>query len=183
MDNQSINFKSIGRNCKISPFARFYNPENIEIGNNVRIDDFCILSAGIGGIKIGRNCHIACFTHLIGAGEIVLEDYAQVSSRSSIFSSTDDFGGRYLAGPCVADEMRKVRSGKVHLKKYTLLGCGTIIMPEVTIGEGSATGAQTLVTRSIPDFELHGGTPNKKLKDREKPFFFYGNYAYQLSDE
>jgi serine acetyltransferase len=39
-----IGFKSIGENVLLSSKASIYGPENIEIGNNVRIDDFCILS-------------------------------------------------------------------------------------------------------------------------------------------
>ena len=42
----SIGFKSYGINVLISRYARFYRPENIVIGDHVRIDDFCILSAG-----------------------------------------------------------------------------------------------------------------------------------------
>ncbi len=36
---QEIKFKSVGTNVLISRFARFYGAENMEIGNNVRIED------------------------------------------------------------------------------------------------------------------------------------------------
>ena len=48
-----MGFKSIGENVFISDKASIYGVKNIEIGSNVRIDDFCIISAGDGGIKIG----------------------------------------------------------------------------------------------------------------------------------
>ena len=38
---KSLGFKKYGDNLKISRFAHFYTPSTIEIGNNVRIDDFC----------------------------------------------------------------------------------------------------------------------------------------------
>ena len=41
----------IGSNTKISKYVLFYGTD-IQIGDNVRIDDFCILS---GNIKIGSN--------------------------------------------------------------------------------------------------------------------------------
>ena len=41
---QKIGFKYLGENTKISRLANFYSPSKISIGNNVRIDDFCILS-------------------------------------------------------------------------------------------------------------------------------------------
>ena len=53
----------IGRNVLISRKASIYGSENIEIGENVRIDDFCILS---GKIKLGNNVHIASGTYLWG---------------------------------------------------------------------------------------------------------------------
>ena len=57
----SIGFKSIGTNVLISKKASFYSPEEISIGNNVRIDDFCILS---GKITLGSNIHISAFCAL-----------------------------------------------------------------------------------------------------------------------
>ncbi len=174
-----LNFKSIGQNVTISPKASIYGAENIEIGNNVRIDDFCILSAGGGGIKIGNNVHIACYIHLIGAGRIVFEDYSQVSTRCSIFSSTDDFSGKYLAGPCCKPEERNVFSAPVILKRFAVLGSGVVLMPGVTIGEGSAVGVNSFVKKSIPDYELWAGNPARKIKDREKPFIFYGDWRTQ----
>ena len=96
-----IGFKSVGNNVLISNKASIYGAQNIEIGSNVRIDDFCILSAGDGGIKIGNYIHIACYAHLIGAGEIIVEDHAQISGKASIYSSSDDFSGDFLIGPTV----------------------------------------------------------------------------------
>ena len=46
---EKIGFKSIGENVLISDKTSIYSPQNISIGNNVRIDDYCVLSAG-GGV-------------------------------------------------------------------------------------------------------------------------------------
>lgn len=180
MESSTINFKSIGKNCKISPFARFYNPEQIEIGDNVRIDDFCILSAGIGGIKIGNHIHIAPYASLIGAGRIELKDYSQVAAKCSILSSSDDFSGEYLVGPQVPEETRNVRHLAVTLEKYAVLGCNSIVFPGVTIGENTATGAFTLVRESLPDNMLYAGNPIKKLRER-KSFDWEAEYLCQLN--
>lgn len=61
---ESMGFASVGRNVVISDKVSFYNCANISIGNNVRIDDFCVLSAGEGGIVIGNNVHIAVYSSL-----------------------------------------------------------------------------------------------------------------------
>jgi acetyltransferase-like isoleucine patch superfamily enzyme len=168
MESSDINFKSIGQNCQISPFARFYNPENIEIGNNVRIDDFCILSAGKGGIKIGDFIHIACQTTLIGQGRITLEDFSQISGKCAIYSSNDDYTGAHLVGPTIPKQYLGVFSGPVTLKKHALLGCGTVVLPNVTINEGVATGCYTVVRKDLEPWKIYIGNPAKPIKDRSK---------------
>ena len=45
-----IGFLSLGENVLLSEKASIYNAPKIHIGSNVRIDDFCILSAGEEGI-------------------------------------------------------------------------------------------------------------------------------------
>ncbi|MBK2297214.1 acyltransferase, partial [Francisella philomiragia] len=50
-----LGFKYVGKNVKISDKASIYNHDQIEIGDNSRIDDFCVIS---GKLQIGRNVHI-----------------------------------------------------------------------------------------------------------------------------
>jgi len=165
---QQIGFKSIGENVLISDKSSIYNAKNIEIGSNVRIDDFCILSAGDGGIKIGNNIHIACYVSMIGAGEIILDDFSQISSRVVILSSSDDFSGEYLVGPCIPSEFTNVKSYKVHLMKHVVIGTGSTILPNVTLKEGAAVGAMSLVKNDVEQFEIVVGIPAKKVKDRSR---------------
>lgn len=72
---KDVGFKSIGQNVRISDKASIYGAKNISIGSNVRIDDFVVLSAGVGGIEIGSYIHIAVFSSLIGAEKITLSDF------------------------------------------------------------------------------------------------------------
>lgn len=165
---EKIGFKKIGTNVLISDKCSIYNAKNIEIGSNVRIDDFTILSAGEGGIKIGSYIHIACFTSLIGGGEIILEDFVQVSSRVTVLSSSDDFSGNFLIGPCIPNEFKNVKSDKVHLMKHSVVGTGCSLLPGVTLFEGASVGAMSLVKSDIEEFTLFFGIPAKKIKKREK---------------
>ena len=81
---KEIGFKSYGENVKISRKSSIYGAEKISIGNNVRIDDFCILS---GQIKLGNYIHIAAYSALYGGEDgIVIKDFANISSRVSIYS-------------------------------------------------------------------------------------------------
>ena len=81
---KKFGFCKIGKNVFISRKSSIYGCENISIGNNVRIDDFCILS---GHIEIGNYIHIAAFTALYGGKDgIFIEDFANLSSRISVYS-------------------------------------------------------------------------------------------------
>ena len=78
---KEMGFARVGDNVALSDKASYYNCGKITIGNNVRIDDFCVLSAGERGIEIGNYCHFAVFTSMIGAGKISFGDFGGTSSR------------------------------------------------------------------------------------------------------
>ena len=51
-----MGFKKIGKNVKISKTATLYNVSSIKIGNNVRIDNFCVIAlSGEGRLSIGNH--------------------------------------------------------------------------------------------------------------------------------
>ena len=81
-----VGFKSLGKNVKVSNKASIYAPQNISIGNNVRIDDFCVLSAFDGYINLHNHIHIAVFCNLTGKGGIEMLEYSGLSSRVSLYS-------------------------------------------------------------------------------------------------
>lgn len=160
-----LGLASFGKNILISKKCSIYSPQNITIGNNVRIDDFCILS---GTIELGNYIHISAYSALYGAGGIFLDDYSGVSPRCTIFSATDDFSGEYLIGPQHSSEKTNVIQGKVHLKKFTQLGSNTVVLPNLTIAEGAVTGAMTLVNKDLAEWSIYMGAPAKKIKERKK---------------
>lgn len=160
-----IGFKSYGKNVLVSRFARFYSPISIEIGDNVRIDDFCILS---GHIKIGSNIHIGPSVMLYGANGIIIEDFTGISGRTTIYSAMDDFGGDYLIGPIHPDEKTNVTGGPVVLRKYSQIGAHCLIFPNLMIGEGCVIGACSMVKQDTEPWTIYGGIPARKLKERLK---------------
>ena len=161
----ALGFKSIGKNVLISRKASFYSSNNIEIGDNVRIDDFCILS---GKIIIGNYVHISAFNALYGAFGIELKDYSGISPRCTLFSASDDFSGNSLIGPLVPKDAQKVIEGKITLEKFAQLGSGTTVLPGCKIAEGSVTGAMSLVTKSLDGWGIYSGIPAKLRTARSK---------------
>jgi len=163
-----LGFKSCGENVFISEKASFYNCKNISIGSNVRIDDFCVLSAGDGGIELGNYIHVAVYSSLIGAGKIVIEDYSNISSKVAIYSSNDDYSGAWMTNPMVPSELTNVIQADVRVGRHVIVGAGSIILPGVTLHEGVAIGALSLVSKSCRDFGVYTGVPAKRIKERDK---------------
>lgn len=161
-----LKLKSVGKNVLLSDKCSIYNPSNISIGDNVRIDDFCVISAGKEGIYIGNYVHISVYCSLIGDGKILLDDFSGLSSRVSIYSSTDDYGGEYLTNPTIDKEYRNIISGDVKIGRHVIIGAGTIILPNVSIGNLSSVGAMSLVNKDIIESKIAAGIPAKVIKDR-----------------
>lgn len=159
-------FLHIGENVKVSKKTSLYNCKNISIGDNVRIDDFCVLSAGDGGIHLSNNIHIAVYSSLIGAGKITVSDYANISSRVAIYSSSDDYSGQFMTNPTIDEEYTNVFHADVFIGKHVIIGCGSVILPGVNINEGVAIGALSLVNKDCESFHIYAGTPVHPLKKR-----------------
>ena len=164
----ALGFARVGRDVKISDKASLYRPERIFIADHVRIDDFCILSAGQGGIDIGNYVHIACFSSLIGREEIALRDFAGLSGRVSVYSSSEDYSGAGLTNPTVPDAYRKVIHGRVLLERHVIVGAGSVVLPGVTLGLGASVGALTLVARDLEPFGMYLGVPARKIGTRKQ---------------
>ncbi len=163
---ESMGFASLGEDVRISHFASIYNPAGISLGSHVRIDDFCILSAGAGGIQIGDYVHIAAYCFLAGTGKIAMADFSGLSSRVSIYSSSDDYSGASLTNPTVPEAYKRVDHGDVSLERHVIVGCGAVILPRVTLHQGAAVAALSLVSRSVPELTIVAGVPAREVKRR-----------------
>lgn len=162
---QNLGFKSIGKDCMISRKASLYGTDKMSIGNNVRIDDFCILS---GNITLGSNIHISAYVALYGSMGIEMEDYTGISPHSTIFSAMDDFSGNYLIGPIHPEEYTNVTGGKVIVKRFSQIGANSVIFPNLTIAEGAVVGAMSMVRKDLKPWTIYIGIPVKKLKERSR---------------
>lgn len=164
--------KSLGVKCGENIFVHksviLINPEKIVIGNNVRIDCLSILSGG-QGIEFGNYIHIASNVQLTASGgKIILEDFSAISSKSTVFTSTDDYIDGYLTNPMIPLKYKKLTNGSVILRKHALVGANTVILPNVELGEGCTIGALSLVKNNIDPYGVAVGNPAKIKKYRNK---------------
>lgn len=161
-----LGLASFGENVLVSRKVSIYGADNITIGNNVRIDDFCILS---GKITIGNYIHIAAYTALYGGNKgIVIQDFANLSSRTSVYSISDDYHGETMTNPMIPDKFKKVENKEVIIERHVIIGSGCVILPGVILKEGSSFGAMTLINRSSEAWSINVGIPFKKIKERSK---------------
>lgn len=163
---ENLGIKKLGTGVLISRKVSIYGEKKIEIGNNVRIDDFCIIS---GKITIGNNVHIGAYTGLFGGNTgIDIHDFAGISGRCLVYAESEDYSGNFLTNPTIEEEYRNLSKGKVVFSKHSILGAGSIVLPNVIIGEGCSFGAMSLVSKSTESWGIYVGSPCKRVKDRSK---------------
>ena len=157
-----------GANVRLSRRAALHNPGSIQLGDDVRIDDFCVLSAGTSGIVVGDNVHVAVFCSLIGAGKISIGSFANLSSRVAIYSSNDDYSGAWMTNPTVPDRYTNVTHADVTVGAHVIIGSGSVVLPGCTLGEGAAIGALSLVRSDCEPFGIYAGVPAIRRGERRR---------------
>jgi galactoside O-acetyltransferase len=166
---KNAGFKAIGRNVRIAKNCTIIGLENITIGDNVRIDGYCsIIAAGQGWLNIRSFIHIGGYCLLSAGDGIELEDFCGLSHGVRIYSRTDDYTGKHLTNPTVPEKYTGITHGTVTLGRHVIIGSGTVILPKVSIGEGSSVGALSFVHKSLEPWGIFFGCPVQRLKDRSK---------------
>jgi dTDP-4-amino-4,6-dideoxy-D-glucose acyltransferase len=178
MNPANLPLGRIGTNVSIHPSAILFNPEKLYLGSNVRIDCFCVLSAGEEGIHIGDHVHLAAGAYIFGSGgKVVMEDFSGLSSHVAIYTASDDYSEGYLTNPTVPEKYKKVARGPVVLRKHVIIGSGSVLMPGVELGIGAAVGALSFVYKNVREFQIVTGNPirvvgtrGQRLLELEKEF-------------
>jgi acetyltransferase-like isoleucine patch superfamily enzyme len=163
----TLNFAQVGQDVQIWPQAKIISPEVISIGDSVIFDDFVLLMGGRSTI-LGSFIHISSFTSVIGGGELVMEDFTTLSSGIRLFTGTDDFLGGSLVNSAVPHPYRLPIRTFVHIKKHAVVGANSVVLPGVTIGEGVAIGANSLVNKDCEPWTIYYGSPARPMRSRPK---------------
>jgi acetyltransferase-like isoleucine patch superfamily enzyme len=169
MMNQAydLRFANVGEDVTIWPLAKIVSPEVISIGDSVIIDDFVFIMGGKRTV-IGSYVHIASFSSITGGGELVIEDFSGVSSGVRVYTGNEDYSGGGLTGPVVPEPYRVPIRSFVQIRKHVIVGANTVILPGVTIGEGVAIGANSLIKSDCEPWTIYVGSPAKPLRTRPR---------------
>ena len=115
----------------------------IEIGESTWIGQYNNLRAGGGDIVLGRDCLLSQFCTLVAANHHI------------------------AAGTPIVQQTHATEKRGVVLGDDVWLGAGVTVLPGVTIGQGAVVGAGGVVTKDVPEYEIWGGVPAKKLGERK----------------
>lgn len=164
---KQLGIREYGEDVLIGRHAVLYHPERLKIGSHVRIDDFTIIS---GNVTLHNYIHISHFCGLYGAeAGIEMEDYSCLSSKVSVYATSDDYSGETMTNPMVPE---KYHTSHIHLpvriEKHGLIGCGSVVLPGVTIAKGCSVGSMTLCNRSTDPFGIYAGIPARRIKERSR---------------
>lgn len=169
-------FKFVGNNVQISERASFNRIHNDSfISNNVRIDDFAIIS---GKVSFGSFVHIAPFA-LLDGGDLGIEigDFSGVSYRSSIITRSDDFMGLSLSNPTVGAQYKITKNESVKIGRHVRIGMHSIVLPGSQIEDGCSLALQSVFQGKSETLTLYKGNPAKEIcklsrrcLDLEEPF-------------
>ncbi|MBQ9686048.1 MAG: acyltransferase [Oscillospiraceae bacterium] len=178
----SLGFKAYGKNVLISRKASFYGTENITLGDNVRIDDFCLLS---GVITLGNYVHIAAGVMLFaGTAGIIFEDFTTISSRGAVYAMSDDYSGAHMTNPMIPAKYSGVTKQCVRICRHCIIGTGCTVLPGVTLAEGCAVGAMSLIDRSTEPWGIYVGIPAVRAKERSRALLEqYRQFETELAEK
>jgi acetyltransferase-like isoleucine patch superfamily enzyme len=181
-------FKRCGRNVNFGANIVLRNPNKIEIGDNVIIDDNCLLDAkgrqnrGItieSGAFVGRNSILSCKN-----GDIILRENVNIGFNCEIFSGSRVevgkgvlmaaygylIGGDHDAGDVgVSVTEQGSTSHGIVVEEGAWLGAAALVRDGVTVGGHAIIGAGAVVIRDIPEYAIAAGVPARVLRDRREP--------------
>jgi acetyltransferase-like isoleucine patch superfamily enzyme len=176
-----------GRNVVFGQNVVLRHPHKIRIGDDVVIDDNCLLDAkgdtnhGItigSGVFVGRNTILSCKN-----GDIAVEDGANIGFNCELFSASRVrvgretlvaaycylIGGDHDASDPSASILAQVRtSAGVDVGAGAWLGAGAKILDGVSIGDGAVVGAGAVVREAVPSRAIAAGVPARVIGTRDE---------------
>lgn len=132
-------------------------------GYNCRIESIpCDNSYGL--IEFGNNVKIGDYVHIASAKKVTIED--NVLMASHVFISDLDHGkysGENQTNPVISPDIRELNVEEVFIGRNTWIGENVVILKGVKVGSGCIIGANSLITKNIPDNSIVIGC-NKVIK-------------------
>lgn len=145
--------------------------KNIVIGNNVSFGSRCILGcwlrhAGVSytpSITIGDNCYIGEHTHITSINKIIIGN--GLLTGRYVYIGDNSHGQLSWDESSIPPIKRKlVSKGVVVIGNNVWIGDKAAILAGVHIGDNVIVGANSVVTKDIPNNTVVAGIPAKIIK-------------------
>ena len=159
-------FKKIGIDVRISDKAEITRPELISLGSHIAIDSWVYISTQL---EAGSYIHIAPSVTILGGKKSLLKmgNFTNIGSGSRIVCATDDFK-QGLISPVVPLEYRTLIIEPVIFEDFATLGVNCVVLPGVTLAEGTIVGANSVVTKNTKPWTIYAGSPAREIGPRER---------------
>jgi acetyltransferase-like isoleucine patch superfamily enzyme len=104
-------------------------------------------------VTIGSGCTIMNGVVMMGAGGITIENNVLIGAQAKLISNNHDVYDRAV-----------LTVKPVLIKEGAWIGAGVSVLPGVTVGKYAVVGANSVVTKDIPDYGVAVGIPAKVVK-------------------
>jgi len=118
--------------------------------------------------RIARGCSIKVGSRVNIGADFVTHDDVEIGNDVMISSNVSFIGNDHFfdePGVTIQNQQQSARA-LVRLDGDNLIGFGTIILGNVTIGYGTIIGAGSLVTRDMPPNTVCVGRPARPIRSR-----------------
>lgn len=144
-----------------------YIGEDVVIRPGVRLEALVLHPAARAPVlRIGNNTGIEQNVHIVCHHRVSIGNNVSITANCAIVDTThpfDDIPPSVKVGSLIQDDDAFVEIGD-----GTFLGFGSVVLPNVRIGKGCVIGANSVVTRDIPDYSVAAGAPAKVLRSVRK---------------
>ncbi|MBE9054577.1 DapH/DapD/GlmU-related protein [Sphaerospermopsis sp. LEGE 08334] len=155
--------KKTGNNVIISSEVRFKHSETFEIGDGVFIGNQTYIQGRFDGkCLIGNNVWIGPGSYF-DARNLIIEDYVGWGPGAKVLGSTHT--GIPIDVPIIQTDL-EIKPVKISMGAD--IGMNAVILPGITVGEGSIVGAGAVVTKDVPSMAIVAGVPARFLRWRNE---------------
>jgi acetyltransferase-like isoleucine patch superfamily enzyme len=156
----------LGDDVVIDANTKFTRPGLVSIGNHVAIDwGFYCTTA----LTIGDYVHISPHVAVIGGAStaLIVGDFCFISVGARMLCASEHFMGHGLIGPIVPDEFKdRIMSGPIVMQSFSGVCANSVVMPGITMGQGSILGANSFLKGDAEPWTIYAGNPARPIKDR-----------------
>ena len=146
--------KAVGQDVFISQNVEIRRPHLVTLGSHVAIDTgfYCTTQT-----IIGDYIHIAPYVTFVGGenGLVHLGHFSTIAAGSRIICASDEHLGHGLVGPTIPEPQRdRIVVAPVKFEAFASVATNVVVMPGVTLGEGSVVGSGAFVNKSTEPWTI-----------------------------